>query len=546
MPGLDAPDRRLFQLHAYTSVWRLRADAWTSLADVTKRLADALTPTDLRPGLQARITELVLLLDPLETYWAYPVVADCNSIGALCDTGDYESAMRLTDTVSVSCPADASPTGRPGFQVLVVDDVPTPEADALREEIRRLRRPEDPFIYELVFVPSFEDALVAVLLNSEVQACVIRPGFAVTSPHNLADLARFIENVDLLAVQPLSTDERCCSSASRSPSGVPRSTSTWSAGRPSSRSLARLTRRFRRIFDRQDLLELHLTILQGVTERYEMPFFTALRGYSRQPTGVFHALPISRGNSVVNSPWIPEMSDFYGLNIFLAETSATSGGLDSLLDPSGPIKKAQRLAARAFGAEQTFFVTNGTSTANKIVVQSIITPGDVVLVDRNCHKSHHYALVLGRREGDLPGLLPAGPVLDVRGSPPGDYHPMPAGVPPARTTRPGQDAVPDQLHLRRHRLRRRAGHARNAWRSNRIWSSCGTRRGLPSPASTRSTGGGRRWPPRAGCSSATAVPSTPRNTPQPRRQVDSTRLARCRTPTRSGSGCTPPSPPTRP
>jgi arginine decarboxylase len=89
------------------------------------------------------------------------------------------------------------------------------------------------------------------------------------------------------------------------------------------------------------------------------------------------------------------MSDFYGLNIFLAETSATSGGLDSLLDPSGPIKKAQQLAARAFGAEQTFFVTNGTSTANKIVVQSIITPGDVVLVDRNCHKSHHYALVLG-------------------------------------------------------------------------------------------------------------------------------------------------------
>ena len=73
MPGLDAPDPSTVpRLHAYTSVWRLRADAWTSLADVTKRLADALTPTDLRPGLQARITELVLLLDPLETYWAYP------------------------------------------------------------------------------------------------------------------------------------------------------------------------------------------------------------------------------------------------------------------------------------------------------------------------------------------------------------------------------------------------------------------------------------------------------------------------------------------
>ena len=396
MPGLDAPDPSTVpRLHAYTSVWRLRADAWTSLADVTKRLADALTPTDLRPGLQARITELVLLLDPLETYWAYPGRGRLQQIGALCDTGDYESAMRLTDTVSRQLSGRDDPSGRPVFQVLVVDDVPTPEADALREEMRRLRRPEDPFTYELVIVPSFEDALVAVLLNSEVQACVIRPGFAVTSPHSLADMARFIENVDLLAVQPLSTDERMLQLGEQIAERRPE-VDLYLVAQVSIEQLAgTLTRRFRRIFQRRDLLELHLTILQGVAERYDMPFFTALRGYSRQPTGVFHALPISRGKSVVNSPWIHQMSDFYGLNIFLAETSATSGGLDSLLDPSGPIKKAQQLAARAFGAEQTFFVTNGTSTANKIVVQSIITPGDVVLVDRNCHKSHHYALMLG-------------------------------------------------------------------------------------------------------------------------------------------------------
>ena len=396
MPGLDAPDPSTVpRLHAYTSVWRLRADAWTSLADVTKRLADALTPTELRPGLQARITELVLLLDPLETYWAYPGRGQWQQIGVLSDTGDYESAMRLTDTVSRQLSGRDDPTERPVFQVLVVDDVPTPEADALREEMRRLRRPEDPFTYELVIVPSFEDALVAVLLNSEVQACIIRPGFAVTSPHNLADMARFIENVDLAAVQPLSTDERMLQLGEQIAELRPE-VDLYLVAQVSIEQLAgTLTRRFRRIFHRRDLLELHLTILQGVAERYEMPFFTALRGYSRQPTGVFHALPISRGKSVVNSPWIHDMSDFYGLNIFLAETSATSGGLDSLLDPSGPIKKAQQLAARAFGAEQTFFVTNGTSTANKIVVQSIITPGDVVLVDRNCHKSHHYALVLG-------------------------------------------------------------------------------------------------------------------------------------------------------
>jgi arginine decarboxylase len=92
------------------------------------------------------------------------------------------------------------------------------------------------------------------------------------------------------------------------------------------------------------------------------------------------------------------MLEFYGMNIFMAETSATSGGLDSLLQPSGPLKKAQELAARAFGARTTFFVTNGTSTANKIVVQALVNPGDIVLVDRDCHKSHHYGMVLAGAE----------------------------------------------------------------------------------------------------------------------------------------------------
>src|SRR5207244_1705414 len=85
---------------------------------------------------------------------------------------------------------------------------------------------------------------------------------------------------------------------------------------------------------------------------------------------------------------------FYGTNLFLAESSATTGGLDSLLEPTGNIKKAQELAARAFGAERAYFVTNGTSTSNKIVVQAICEPGDIVIVDRNCHKSHHYGFVL--------------------------------------------------------------------------------------------------------------------------------------------------------
>ena len=84
------------------------------------------------------------------------------------------------------------------------------------------------------------------------------------------------------------------------------------------------------------------------------------------------------------------MGRFYGINLFLAESSATTGGLDSLLEPTGNIKVAQDKAARAFGADHVFFVTNGTSTSNKMVEQALTGPGDIVLVDRNCHKSHHY------------------------------------------------------------------------------------------------------------------------------------------------------------
>ena len=88
------------------------------------------------------------------------------------------------------------------------------------------------------------------------------------------------------------------------------------------------------------------------------------------------------------------MGEFYGQNLFLAETSATTGGLDSMLEPTGNIKVAQEKFARAVGADHVFFVTNGTSTSNKMVYQAVTKPGDIVIADRNCHKSHHYGMVL--------------------------------------------------------------------------------------------------------------------------------------------------------
>jgi arginine decarboxylase len=77
------------------------------------------------------------------------------------------------------------------------------------------------------------------------------------------------------------------------------------------------------------------------------------------------------------------------------------------LQPTGPLKKAQEMARDAYGSKQTFFVTNGTSTANKIVMQALVAPGDVVMIDRDCHKSHHYGLVLS---GAYPVYLDSYPI----------------------------------------------------------------------------------------------------------------------------------------
>ena len=141
-------------------------------------------------------------------------------------------------------------------------------------------------------------------------------------------------------------------------------------------------------------MEIHLAILDGVKDRYETPYFDNLKRYAQRPIGTFHALPIARGKSIFKSNWIRDMGEFYGANLFLAESSATTGGPDSLLEPTGNIKVAQDKAARALGGDRSFFVTNGTSTSNKIVHQALLTPGDIVLIDRDCHKSHHYGLVL--------------------------------------------------------------------------------------------------------------------------------------------------------
>ncbi|WP_253257444.1 beta-eliminating lyase-related protein [Arthrobacter sp. Hiyo1] len=421
-----------------SSAWRSRADAWEFLGYAFKQLAKGGQGIQSRSGLQDQAVQALRLLQAMELYWAAPGLAALAPLLNCMDSGDYDAGLDMIRGMAHLMPsAGPGPVGprpaspgpvspdrvgpepgqsgaersisgvpedsrerrpareRPRFDVLFVDDMTEQEAEALKAELLAQRRPSDAFTYELIVVPSYEDALVALVLNPAIQACTLRPGFSIASSQPLGrDLRKYLAGLvgpDLAGMPPLG---RFLSLAEQISELRPELDVYLVAGVAMESLAGSLTKRFRRIFRRQDNLDLHLSLLSGVAERYRTPFFTALQEYSRRPASVFHALPISRGGSVGNSPWIRDMADFYGMNLLLAETSATSGGLDSLLDPHGSIKEAQDLAARAFGSQKTFFVTNGTSTANKIVHQSILAPGDVVLVDRNCHKSHHYAFVL--------------------------------------------------------------------------------------------------------------------------------------------------------
>ncbi|HEY6360018.1 MAG TPA: hypothetical protein VIX63_02895, partial [Vicinamibacterales bacterium] len=285
---------------------------------------------------------------------------------------------------------------KPYFETLVVTPADPSQWDRARHDLKRLRRADDAFLYEIVQVGTFEDAVIGAVFNYNVQAVVIRDGFEYRSRHDMPVLREFL--LRHLDGEDASTAPGALATALAR--AVKRYRPELDVYLLTDRAIEELAGSdeaapLRRIFHNvEELLELHLAILDGVNDRYDTPYFNNLKKYAQRPIGTFHALPIARGKSVFRSNWIRDMGHFYGTNLFLAESSATSGGLDSLLEPTGNIKKAQDMMARAFGAKRAFFATNGTSTSNKIVVQAICRPGDIVIVDRNCHKSHHYGMVL--------------------------------------------------------------------------------------------------------------------------------------------------------
>ncbi len=124
------------------------------------------------------------------------------------------------------------------------------------------------------------------------------------------------------------------------------------------------------------------------------PFFRALVDYAQDGSYSWHCPGHSGGVAFLKSPIGQMFHQFFGENMLRADVCNAVEELGQLLDHDGPVGASERNAARIFNADHCFFVTNGTSTSNKMVWHANVAPGDIVLVDRNCHKSILHAIIM--------------------------------------------------------------------------------------------------------------------------------------------------------
>ncbi|MCC7326921.1 MAG: arginine/lysine/ornithine decarboxylase [Burkholderiales bacterium] len=133
------------------------------------------------------------------------------------------------------------------------------------------------------------------------------------------------------------------------------------------------------------------------------PFFRALVDYAQDGSYSWHCPGHSGGVAFLKSPVGQMFHQFFGENMLRADVCNAVDELGQLLDHTGPVAAAERNAARIFNADHCFFVTNGTSTSNKMVWHASVAPGDIVVVDRNCHVSVLHAITM---TGAIPVFLP--------------------------------------------------------------------------------------------------------------------------------------------
>ena len=203
---------------------------------------------------------------------------------------------------------------KPYCEVLVVTPGERSTWGAMCDGMRKLRRDSDDFVVEPVAVGSFEDALLAVLVNYNIQAVVMYDGFGYESQTPLPDLREL-----LAANLPQAAAARDADLATLLERAMHAVRPELDVYLSTDRDVGKLagaddTSGVRRVFyGLEEMLEMHLAILEGIKDRYETPYFDNLKKYAQRPMGTFHALPVARGKSIFKSNWIRDMGEFLSL-----------------------------------------------------------------------------------------------------------------------------------------------------------------------------------------------------------------------------------------
>lgn len=145
--------------------------------------------------------------------------------------------------------------------------------------------------------------------------------------------------------------------------------------------------------------DLYKRQIEAAADKYEEsmlpPFFRALADYVEEGNSQFDCPGHQGGQFYCKHPAGRAFYDFYGENVFRSDLCNADVALGDLLIHEGPACAAQQHAAQVYNADKTYFVLNGTSSSNKVVLNALLTPGDIILYDRNNHKSIcHGALVM--------------------------------------------------------------------------------------------------------------------------------------------------------
>ncbi len=214
-------------------------------------------------------------------------------------------------------------------------------------------------------------------------------------PGREAVLASETDYTDAAAVVMTDRDEDVWEKVSASAFGIPvfllvtdeKRTASWAGRAVSFMDLSQGSRKF------------YFQEIESAAAEYEKnllpPFFGDLKKYVERGYSQFDCPGHQGGAFFRRHPAGRVFYDFFGENTFRADLCNADVAMGDLLIHEGPALAAQKHAARVYNADKTYFVLNGTSTSNKVVLNAVLTPGDIVLFDRNNHKSiDHGALVL--------------------------------------------------------------------------------------------------------------------------------------------------------